>query len=319
MKRTSSIALFSLAALMAAGCQQDFYARKIIEQDTNYGKLVLTMTGDADSLVKNKRIDLHHRIVTSDKTKIDVWIIKGKPPTPAEAANFKPAGTVAIIHGLLDSKASYLSLGEKISKLGYDVVLPDMRAHGASGGKYVTWGAKEKYDVKQVIDTLEKAKVLSAENIYAFGTSLGGAVAIQYAAIEPRVKGVMAMAPPKDITIVRRGMAILAPTMSDKDFNAVLARAGKLGDFDPAQASAIKAASTLKCPLLLVHGLLDMTVPVDNSSAIYKAANEPKQIIIVPWASHATLLLASEAWIANQIDNIAKTGLKKPAEEPKKP
>ena len=318
MKRAALIAMLSLAILPAIGCEQDFYARKIVEQDTGYGKVMLSLTGDADSLIEQKRVDFHYRLSTSDKTKIDVWVIKGKPPAPAEEPQqFEPQGTVVILHGLSDSKASYLSMGERLAKMGYDVVLPDLRAHGASGGKYVTWGAKERTDVKQVMDALTTGKIVS-DKVYAFGSSIGAAVAIQYAAIDPRARGVMAMAPYKDITIVRRTIALLAPTISDEDFDAVLARAGKMADFEPADASTTDAAARLKCPLLLVHGLLDMTVPVDHSQAIYDAAGEPKQIIIVPWASHLTLLMGREAWIAEQIDNIAKTGLKQPAPEPKK-
>jgi alpha-beta hydrolase superfamily lysophospholipase len=317
MRRTALTLLLPLAIFSSVGCQQDFYARQILEHDTSYGKLMLAMAGDANWLIKQKRIDSHHRISTSDKTRIDVWVIKGKPPAGGgNGGSFQAPGTAVIIHGLLDSKASYLSLGERLSAMGYDAVLLDLRAHGASGGKYITWGAKEQTDVKQVMDTLTSGKVVS-DKIYAFGSSLGASVAIQYAAIDPNVKGVMAMAPFKDITIVRRGLAILAPTMSDDYFNAVLARAGKLAGFRPSDASAADAAAKLGCPILLVHGLLDMTVPVANSEAIYQAAGEPKQIIIVPWASHATLLLAREAWIAEQIDNIARTGLKKPAPEPK--
>jgi fermentation-respiration switch protein FrsA (DUF1100 family) len=63
--------------------------------------------------------------------------------------------------------------------------------------------------------------------------------------------------------------------------------------------------------------LLDTTVPVEHSQALYDAAREPKQLIIVPWAGHASLLLAREAWIAEQIDTLAKTGLKKQASPPK--
>ncbi|MHC4982736.1 MAG: alpha/beta hydrolase [Planctomycetota bacterium] len=317
MKRTLSTVPLALAMLSVAGCPRDFYARKIVEQDTNYGKLMLELAGKPDSLIGRGRIDFHHRIATGDETEIDVWVIDADPPAGvADPKKFKPYGTVVLRHGLGDSKASFLSLGERLAKMGYDVVLPDLRAHGASEGKYVTWGAKERKDVKHVMDTLTASGGVS-DQIYAFGSSLGAAVAIQYAAIDPRVKGVMAMAPFKDITIVRRSLMLLAPVTSDKKFNGILAAAGKMADFDPAEADTLAAAAKLKCPILLVHGLLDMAIPVENSKAIHEAAGEPKQLIVVPWASHTTLLLASERWIAGQIDNIARTGLEEPIEEPK--
>jgi pimeloyl-ACP methyl ester carboxylesterase len=313
MNRLAAIVPIFLAGALCAGCRSDYYARKLIEHDTTYGKVGLTLTGTAEQLTQQKRIDLHRRIEGADKTPIDVWVIRGRQGVEGGS----PAGTVVLIHGLLDSKATYLPLGQRLSGMGYDVVLPDLRAHGLSGGSYVTYGALEKRDIKAVMDSLLGAGEVRPP-VYAFGVSLGAAVAIQYAAMEPRCKGVMAMAPYKDAgSITRRMIAFLAPMMSNADFQQTLDRAGKIARFDPNDASALQAIGKLNCPILLVHGLLDTTVPVEHSQALYDAAREPKQLIIVPWAGHASLLLAREAWIAEQIDTLAKTGLKKQASPPK--
>jgi len=316
MKRYFIATCLIAASLVCSGCERDFYARKLIEFDTSYGKYGLLWTGSDQQLLKQKRIDMHRRFTMPDNTVIDTWVIKAKAPGDSSEGT-GPKGTVLLIHGLLDSKASYLRLGERLAKMGYDVVLPDLRGHGHSGGKYVTYGALEKHDMKAVVDELFAEGAVQGP-VYAFGVSMGAAVAIQYAAIEPRCKGVMAMAPYKDArSITLRAIALIAMTMSSDEFEAVLARAGQIAKFDPAEASSVAAARKLTCPILLVHGLLDTTVPADHSKAIYDAAGEPKQLIIVPWASHATLLLAREAWIAEQIERIATKGLKTKAPLPK--
>jgi len=319
MKRIVLIVLVGGIFAACLGCKPDYYAHRLIEPDTRYGKLALDVRDPGEKLVEKKKIDLARVFEMPDKVKIDVWAIYAKPPKDLkDPKTFKPHGTVVLIHGLCDSKASYLSLGQRLANMGYDVVLPDLRCHGNSTGKYITYGAKEKEDIKAVVDQLMSEKLLHTP-IYAFGMSMGAAVAIQYAAIEPRCRGVMAMAPFKDArTITRRNIAMLAPLMSNSDFEAILARAGKIADFNPNDASPVNAVKNLHAPILLVHGLLDTTVPVDHSQAIYAAASEPKQIIIVPWGGHATLLLAREAWIAEQINFIATTGLKKKATGPKK-
>ena len=313
MKRMIASASVLAIVILCGGCQSDFYSRHLIEFDTSCGKLWLTLTGTPEQLIRQKRIDFHHRIVGAAKTPIDVWVISAR----ATVDKAHPAGTVLLLHGLLDSKATYLALGERLARMGYDVVLPDLRAHGRSGGSYVTYGALEKRDARAVMDSLLAAGEIH-EPFYAFGVSLGAATAIQYAAGDPRCHGVMAMAPFKDArSITHRAMTFYAPMMSNADFEKTLARAGKIAGFDPNDASALEAAGKLRCPILLVHGLLDAIVPLDHSEAIYAAAPQPKQLVVVPWAGHASLLLAREAWIAEQIDLIARTGLKQPATQPK--
>ena len=59
-------------------------------------------------------------------------------------------------------------------QLGYNVLIPDARAHGQSQGKYIGYGWPEKYDVRKWVN-----KDLSIEGrkqqIVIFGVSMGGA------------------------------------------------------------------------------------------------------------------------------------------------
>ncbi len=312
MKQNIVLALAVILSMLV-GCNQDHFARQLIEHDTSYGKLGLTLTGSSEKLLAQKRIDAHRQVERPDETIIDVWVIKARSKNNASSDS---TGTVLLIHGLMDSKSTYFGLANRMADKGYDVVLPDLRGHGNSTGKYVTYGAFEKQDIKAVMDELIAEDMINP-NIYAFGVSMGGSVALQYAAIDPRCKGVMTVAATKDAhATTRRMMLFIAPTMSEKDFEKNLIRAGEIAGFNPAEASSIKAVETIDSPVLLVHGLLDATAPADSSEAIFEAANEPKQLIIVPWAGHLTVLLAREIWIADQIDNIAKTGLELKAQEP---
>jgi len=301
------IVVLGLAA--GAGCGPDTYARRILEVNTDSGKLFVNLIGSGEMLEQQGRIDVHQRIRTADEVDIDVWVLraKGKPDEPAPAR-----GTVVVLHGTSESKAKfpYFGAAERLAKLGFDVVLADLRRHGRSGGKYVTYGALESRDIKVVMDTLVSGKVASLP-VYAFGVTLGASTAIQYAAIDDRCKGVMAMAPFKDMAGIARGeILLMAPTMSKKDYEAVIARAGEIGGFDPADASAVKAAAQLKVPLLLVHGSLDLIVPVEHSKAIHEAAAGPKRLIIVkPGPEQLALLTKLEDWIAEKIDMLAETGL----------
>lgn len=304
MKRTAIVFLL-VATGLCVGCERDFYARQIVEHNTDSGKLLLNLTGTAEQLQKRNRIDDHRPMIMADGTNIDVWIIKAK------RASGSVRGTALLLHGLTESKAKYLRAGENLAKMGYDVVLPDLRAHGRSSGKYVTYGALEKLDVKAVMDELVGTGRVN-KDVYVFGVNLGAATAIQYAAIDARVRGVLALTAYKDASsIARRGIALTAPTMSEQDFDEVLARAGEMANFDPQKASSEIAAMTLSCPLLLVHGLIDVSVPLEHSKAIYDAAAGPKKLMVVtPGPEQLALAVILDRWIAEKIDYIATTGLK---------
>jgi len=116
---------------------------------------------------------------------------------------------------------------------------------------------------------------------------------------------VVAIAPYKDY----RSMARLgARLVNDADFQKVVEAAGKMGEFNPDEASAVEAAKKLTCPLLVIHGLLDVSVPLDHGKAIYDAAGGPKKLLVVG-IEQPVLPAIYEDWIADQIDSLARKGL----------
>ncbi len=282
-----------LAAAVPGGCSTDYYANCLIRQNTSVGKTRLAMLGSDEHLVKSGRINSHRRIAAQDGTEIDTWIIN--------ARGGQCRGTVVITHGIHDSKAGYLSLGERLADRRFDVVLMDLRAHGHSGGEYVTFGAIEKHDEKAVADALLGDGTVHGP-IYAFGVSMGAAVAIQYAAIDPNCIAVMAVAPYADGPSVTRRFV---PLMSDEKFQAVWKRAGEIAGFDPQETSTVDAAKNLHKPLLVVHGQIDNVVPYSHGQAIVEAAGDDATLITVEWAGHSTILAARETWFADELEKIA--------------
>jgi len=301
------VGLLSVAA--AAGCRPavETKARSLIVPASLVWALVSEPPGTGQVLKLVGRTDSNRRIETADGTPIDLWVIKSRRKGTG-AATTRPAatqpssrGTVVILHPLLAGKAWFLKTGVDLAARGFNVVLMDLRAHGYSGGKYTTWGAKEKHDVKTVVDTLLEEGAI-AEPIYVLGSSMGGAVAVQYAAIDPRCRGVVAIAPPQNCREITRRMMLLE---SEGDYQAALAKAAELADFDPNDASAEAAAAKLKCPLILVHGFLDVIVPYQHGEAVFKAAPEPKKFITL-WADGHASEFARDRWVADRVDELSK-------------
>ncbi len=304
--RKLRIASFAVVVGLLVGCSAEQHAKLLVQPDTSPGRIDQGLKGSPEKLLAAGTIDIHRRVATSDGAEIDVWAINARNAQP-DGTKSPARGTVVILHEMRKSKGSfpYFGAGQKLAEIGYDVILMDLRAHGRSGGKYVTYGAREKYDVKAVVDSLVGSGELHGD-VYVFGAGIGGATAIQYAAVDPRCKGVVALTPYKDFdTIARQWLNALTLTLTESQKLAAIAKAAEIAQFDPAEASAVTAAADVKVPMLLLHGLVDFSVPVEHSEAILAAAGGPKKLQLIIPGEQIALMAIMENWIAEKIDSLA--------------
>ncbi len=269
-------------------------AEKLIKPASMPYALTQKLAVDAAKLKREGRIQQDLRLPGFQGRKIAVWVMNSRK-------NGVPRGTVVLLHPLLTGKSWLFDHGEELARRGWDVVLPDLPAHGMSDGPYVTWGAKEKYDVQAVVDALLASDSI-AQPLYVAGSSLGGMVAIQYAALDDRCQGVLAIAPPIDFrTISRRILMLDLPGQ----YEDALAKAAEMADFDPNEASSLKAARQLDCPLIVAQGFLDFIVPYDWAKKITDAPAGPSRLITLPVHGHAAEL-GRPGWLADRIDELVE-------------
>jgi pimeloyl-ACP methyl ester carboxylesterase len=70
------------------------------------------------------------------------------------APTLRPAAVV--VHGLGDSLESYLEVGSALRRRGHSVLLLDLRAHGASQGRYTTLGARVRAPLLAICDAADR-------------------------------------------------------------------------------------------------------------------------------------------------------------------
>jgi len=301
MAKTFALAALCMMATMLVGCgwmvEED--AKKIVVPAPQPHRMMHTRVDQNAKMIAEGKITSFGRAKAPDGTEIAYWIIRHRSAATSSA---ETRGTALLIHPLLTDCEWFLDVGQKLADRNWDVVLVDLRAHGQSGGDYVTWGAKEKYDLKAVMDKLLAQQAVS-DKIYAFGASLGGCVAIQYGAIDERCRGVVSVCPPASVRDVARRILFMC---SERDLDARLKRAGELAKFDISDASAVEAAKKLRCPLILVHGEWDMVVPYQHSEIIFNAAPPPKMLIPLPWSNHFTAQVWRDDWLVQQIEAVAQ-------------
>jgi hypothetical protein len=201
---------------------------------------------------------------------------------------------VLLFHGISDNRTGALGHAEFLLCHGYSVVMMDSRANGASGGEMATYGWKERYDTAAVVDALYSSE--RVRRLYALGVSMGAAIALQSAAVEPRIEGVIAENPFADLREVSYdygglhfspflGKTLLRPaTIFGMDAVA------KAGSFDPDEVSPEKAVAARPFATRLICGTRDRTIPCRHAERIYKAATGPKELWVVEGAEHASAL-----------------------------
>ncbi len=84
---------------------------------------------------------------------------------------------VILFHGLSDNRMGMIGYAEMLTSHGFTVLLPDARAHGASGGELATYGLWEADDIHRWLDWLQQKE--QSNCVFGLGESMGAAQLLQ--------------------------------------------------------------------------------------------------------------------------------------------
>lgn len=202
----------------------------------------------------------------------------------------RPRGTVIVLHGIWNESFWMLGTAKMLAADGYRAVLVDLRGHGRSTGKWLTFGPRESKDLTQVIDELQRRKLIAGK-LGVYGISYGATTSIHLAGRDPRIKAVVAVAP---FSRMRDEVPDYARTIlpgvermvSEADFERAVDVAGEHGGFDQDLSDAIAAIRRTKAPVLIIHGADDWLVPPYHALRLYEAARDHAEVVFVPWTGH---------------------------------
>ncbi|MEX0775084.1 MAG: alpha/beta fold hydrolase [Phycisphaeraceae bacterium] len=232
-------------------------------------------------------LGLHGRcftVMADDAARLDGLFV----PARREA---RPRLPVVLAHGIVEVKELHARRARELSQRGHDVILFDTRAHGRSTGRHITFGVRERHDVKAVVDHAQRQGWIG-DRVIAMGMSLGAGTMLQYAAIDPRVVGVVAIAPFADMaSAVASYHRLIAPFLPwswvCRGFDNACRQAG----FAMAEASALEAMAKIKAPLLVVAAGRDVNLPpAQHAYRLAQAAGcDYCRVLTIDGATHFTL------------------------------
>jgi dipeptidyl aminopeptidase/acylaminoacyl peptidase len=215
---------------------------------------------------------------------IESWVVE---PRAAE-----PKGTIVLLHGARMDKRSLAPVAAALVDAGYRAALVDLRGHGESSGRYLSYGSVESHDVSAVLDSLSERASLGCVGVYGF--SYGGAVAVRLGAVDPRVKVTVAVSPFATLREVvgdyrRKYLPQPLNAIPDAWFQSAVDEAARIASFDPDASSPLQAAARSHAKLLLIHGTADTQVPLRHSQMLLRAGDEDTRLIAVPRAGHEAM------------------------------
>lgn len=125
---------------------------------------------------------------------------------------------------------------------------------------------------------------------------MGAAIALQAAAVEPRIDAVVAEDPfanLREVTYDYAGLRwspLLGKTLFRPASMTALYEVKKIAGLDPDDVSPEKSVGVRAFPILLICGTKDHRIPCRHAEAIFKAAIGPKELWIAQGAGHASAL-----------------------------
>lgn len=201
---------------------------------------------------------------------------------------------ILLFHGVADNRMGVVEHSLFLLRTGYSVTLVDSRAHGESEGPIATYGWLERNDTRAIVDELVSTE--HPVHIFALGESMGAGIALQSAAVDPRIEAVVAEAPFASLREASYDYAglqkypWLGKTLFAPGAWVMLARGQALAGFPSADVSPERAVASRAFPVFLICDQGDTTLPCRHAERIYAAARGPKSLWVVPKAYHTAAL-----------------------------
>lgn len=214
-------------------------------------------------------------------------------------------GTIVFFHGYRSRSAMDFGIGVPFYRsLGFNLLLVSQRAHGSSEGRWITFGAKERYDVISWVTYLSQ-KLGQEHPIYLGGISMGAATVLMASCFElpGNVRGIIAdcgYTTPYEIICshIRHHYPFLPTCIVTPPMNAA---AAIFAGFTLKGASALDAAANANYPILFFHGTEDDVVPFSMAQQLFDACRTEKKLVAVANAAHGQSYLLEPERVQNEI------------------
>ncbi len=211
----------------------------------------------------------------------------------------KPAPGIITAHGLFSSKDSdkFITIADDFTARGLAVIRFDFGGCGESSGSVSdTTVSRRLNELAAVVAFARRHPALSGQ-FGLLGSSLGGYVALLFAAQDQTIAAVSVWATPYNLFALQEQMPAAELHRLKNDF-FIDAAQHPLGSVLPRLAT-----------VQIIHGKNDALVPPDHAEEIFRRVRQPKELIIIPAGDHSltrpedrtTALVQSARWFETHL------------------
>ncbi len=205
-------------------------------------------------------------------------------------------GTLLILHGRTGMKEDYLAVAERFCAVGFRCIIPDLPGHGANRERFTTYGVLEAPMVLKCFEEAAAKYGFAGQPCMLLGQSMGGAYAVQVAALDasPFQAMVVVSSFDKLQTVVKGETGKL---LGDVVGAAVSGSVEHVFEWKTgvkiSEINTAKKAPGIRIPTLVIHGESDQTIPVASGKKLYDSfpSDLEKQWLVVPEAGHNNILI----------------------------
>lgn len=195
--------------------------------------------------------------------------------------------TALIIHGWRNNAVKFFYLACMYEReLGYNVVMPDLHAHGQSEGKAVQMGWLDRLDVMQWL------QAFNTDTMVVHGVSMGAATTMMLSGekIPVEVKDIRFVEDCGYTSVWDEFSGQLKEQFDLPEFpllytSSLLCRL--INGWSFGEASPLNQVKKCRYPMFFIHGDSDTFVPTEMVYQLYEAKPSNKEIWIAKGAEHA--------------------------------
>ncbi|MEL6602005.1 MAG: alpha/beta fold hydrolase [Cyanobacteria bacterium J06614_10] len=183
-----------------------------------------------------------------------------------------PIGTLIYFHGAGLNIGFNVTQAFWLRQLGFNILLVEYRGYGLSDGRFPT-EASLYQDAETALKYVTQVRDIPEKNVFLYGHSLGGAIAIDLATKHPQLAGL----------IVHNSFTSMAEMVSRSRYAHWFPVRWLLTQrFD-----SLNKVHQLQVPMLLMHAKGDPLIPVEMGEQLFQKAHSPrKELVLVDTNVH---------------------------------
>lgn len=280
------------------------YATKQYFNVINYIFNAVLGRGDKLFFAKSNDISDEEQVIKADmdlhKHSLEQWVsVTRQTHCYIKAFDFQPIYTkiflqhsftddwVIVVHGYGGTGTMMYYAAKEFYERGYNVIVPDLRGHGKSGGTHISMGWYDRLDLIKIINAVVKGN--NNANIFLYGVSMGAATVLMTGGekLSSNVKGIIGDCSYDSIKNIFSYQIKKVFHLPSFPFIQTMSRVceKRLG-ISFKKASVVNQLNKCYIPVLLFHGEKDRLVPTNMAYKLYSAAKGYKDLYIIRNAGH---------------------------------